>query len=204
MRLRGLCERIAGRDRHANLAVAEMTIQLLEFTRIRDRIERTHAKRTPLHWNRFDAVRIDDASFGSHEVETPLERVAPRERKHTIQSVGRECPELIDGRWPPRVDDAMSAELPDQTCRRRAGCGGDDRAPRCRELNRHRADGDETMINVPRLENATVRHFWGSELTWAPMEPGQHHRSDDAVNALWGLLDMTPDGRGQFMPKLAY
>jgi predicted dithiol-disulfide oxidoreductase (DUF899 family) len=65
-------------------------------------------------------------------------------------------------------------------------------------------DYDETMFNVFRLEQGTVRHFWGSELTWAPQEPGQHHRSGDAVNALWGLLDMTPEGRGQFMPKLAY
>ena len=63
---------------------------------------------------------------------------------------------------------------------------------------------DETMFNVFRLDNGAVRHFWGSELTWAPTEPGRHHRSGDAVNALWGLLDMTPEGRGQFMPKLAY
>jgi len=65
-------------------------------------------------------------------------------------------------------------------------------------------DYDETMFNVFRLERGSVRHFWGSELTWAPEEPGQHHRSGDAVNALWGLLDMTPEGRGQFMPKLGY
>jgi predicted dithiol-disulfide oxidoreductase (DUF899 family) len=26
---------------------------------------------------------------------------------------------------------------------------------------------DETMFNVFRLDNGTVRHFWGSELTWA-------------------------------------
>jgi predicted dithiol-disulfide oxidoreductase (DUF899 family) len=65
-------------------------------------------------------------------------------------------------------------------------------------------DHDETMFNVFRLEKGTVRHFWGSELTWAPQDPGQHHRSGDAVNALWGLLDMTPEGRGDFMPKLTY
>jgi len=65
-------------------------------------------------------------------------------------------------------------------------------------------DWDETMFNVFRLDNGVVRHFWGSELTWAPEEPGRHHRSGDAVNALWGLLDMTPEGRGDFMPKLAY
>jgi predicted dithiol-disulfide oxidoreductase (DUF899 family) len=65
-------------------------------------------------------------------------------------------------------------------------------------------DWDETMFNVFRLDQGVVRHFWGSELSWAPSEPGQHHRSGDAVNALWGLLDMTPEGRGDFMPKLAY
>lgn len=66
------------------------------------------------------------------------------------------------------------------------------------------SDWDETMFNVFHQDNGKVRHFWGSELTWAPDEPGQHHRSGDAANALWGLLDMTPDGRGQFMPRLAY
>jgi len=65
-------------------------------------------------------------------------------------------------------------------------------------------DWDETMFNVFRLVDGKVRHFWGSELTWAPEDPGQHHRSGDAVNALWNLLDMTPEGRGAFMPKLAY
>jgi predicted dithiol-disulfide oxidoreductase (DUF899 family) len=66
-------------------------------------------------------------------------------------------------------------------------------------------DWDETMFNVFRLDDTgKVRHFWGSELTWAAEDPDQHHRSGDAVNALWGLLDMTPEGRGQFMPRLAY
>lgn len=63
---------------------------------------------------------------------------------------------------------------------------------------------DETMFNVFRLDQGTVRHFWGSELTWVDLDPAMHHRSGDAVNALWGLLDMTPEGREQFMPKLAY
>src|ERR1044071_2877034 len=63
-------------------------------------------------------------------------------------------------------------------------------------------DWDETMFNVFRLHDGKVRHCWGSELTWAPEDPGQHHRSGDAVNALWGLLDMTPEGRGEFMPRL--
>src|SRR6185369_13940518 len=40
-------------------------------------------------------------------------------------------------------------------------------------------DWDETMFNVFRLDGGVVRHFWGSELTWAASEPGQHHRSGD-------------------------
>jgi predicted dithiol-disulfide oxidoreductase (DUF899 family) len=63
---------------------------------------------------------------------------------------------------------------------------------------------DDTMFNVFRLDNGKVRHFWGSELSWAPSEPGQNHRSGDSVAALWGMLDMTPEGRGQFLAKLEY
>lgn len=65
-------------------------------------------------------------------------------------------------------------------------------------------DWDETMFNVFRFDERKIRHFWGSELSFAPSAPGQHHRSGDSVNALWGLLDMTPEGRGSFFPRLAY
>ena len=63
---------------------------------------------------------------------------------------------------------------------------------------------DDTMFNVFRLDNGTVRHFWGSELSWTASEPGQDHRSGDSVSALYGMLDMTPEGRGQFIAKLEY
>jgi len=63
---------------------------------------------------------------------------------------------------------------------------------------------DDTIFNVFRLDEGKVRHFWGSELTWAASEPGQNHRSGDSVSALYGLLDMTPEGRGQFLAKLTY
>jgi predicted dithiol-disulfide oxidoreductase (DUF899 family) len=65
-------------------------------------------------------------------------------------------------------------------------------------------DWDETIFNVFHLDDGTMRHFWGSELSFAPSAPDQHHRSGDLVNALWGLLDMTPEGRGKFFPKLTY
>ena len=68
---------------------------------------------------------------------------------------------------------------------------------------------DETMFNVFHRDagaegGGAIRHVWGSELSFAPSAPGQHHRSGDSVNALWGLLDMTPEGRGDFFPKLSY
>jgi predicted dithiol-disulfide oxidoreductase (DUF899 family) len=69
------------------------------------------------------------------------------------------------------------------------------------------ADGenwDQTIYNVFRLADNKVRHFWGSELTWAPAGPNQDHRGGDFTSPLWGLLDMTPEGRGNFFPELRY
>jgi predicted dithiol-disulfide oxidoreductase (DUF899 family) len=79
--------------------------------------------------------------------------------------------------------------------------------PKAMRQERDMPDGknwDDTMFNVFRLHDGKVRHFWGSELSWAPREPGQDHRSGDPVSALWGLLDMTPEGRGTFVAELTY
>jgi hypothetical protein len=35
-------------------------------------------------------------------------------------------------------------------------------------------------------------------------EPGQDHRNGDLVDPVWGLLDMSLEGRGDFFPKLSY
>jgi predicted dithiol-disulfide oxidoreductase (DUF899 family) len=63
---------------------------------------------------------------------------------------------------------------------------------------------DETIFNVFHLHEGKIRHFWGSELSFSKPEPNQHHRAGDLTDALWGLLDMTPEGRGQFFPKVKY
>jgi predicted dithiol-disulfide oxidoreductase (DUF899 family) len=65
-------------------------------------------------------------------------------------------------------------------------------------------DRDEPMLNVFRKDGGTIRHFWGSELVFAPDDPGQNHRALDLVDPLWGLLDTTPEGRGDFFPKVNY
>jgi predicted dithiol-disulfide oxidoreductase (DUF899 family) len=65
-------------------------------------------------------------------------------------------------------------------------------------------DWDEPIFNVFRKDDSGIRHFWASELSFAPEDPGQHHRAGDLVDPLWGLLDMSPEGRGDFFPKLDY
>lgn len=68
-------------------------------------------------------------------------------------------------------------------------------------------DGEEwdmPMLNIFRRDGNVVRHFWGSELLYVPPEPGQDYRHNDLMDPLWNLLDTTPEGRGNFQPKVAY
>ena len=67
-----------------------------------------------------------------------------------------------------------------------------------------RQDWDETIYNVFHRQGGKIRHFWGSEMSFSKPSPGQHHRSGDFANPLWGLLDITREGRGEFFPKLSY
>jgi predicted dithiol-disulfide oxidoreductase (DUF899 family) len=63
---------------------------------------------------------------------------------------------------------------------------------------------DMPVLNVFHIEGSTVRHFWGSELLYVPPEPGQEYRHNDLLDPLWNMLDVTPEGRGDFHPKLEY
>ena len=63
---------------------------------------------------------------------------------------------------------------------------------------------DMPMLNVFRREDGEIRHFWGSELLYTPPEPGQEYRHNDMLDPLWNILDDTPEGRGDFHPKLSY
>lgn len=67
-------------------------------------------------------------------------------------------------------------------------------------------DGSQTpMLNVFVRDGATVRHTWGSELMFAPTEPGQDPRHTDSIDPQWNLFDFTPDGRGtDWYPQLRY
>jgi predicted dithiol-disulfide oxidoreductase (DUF899 family) len=64
---------------------------------------------------------------------------------------------------------------------------------------------DEPMLNVFVKDGGKIRHFWGSELVFAPEDPGQHHRGLDFMDPVWGLLDTTPQGRGRdWFPSVDY
>ncbi len=66
-------------------------------------------------------------------------------------------------------------------------------------------DGQQPMLNVFHRDGDTIRHFWGSELYYAPMEPGQETRHVGTIEPLWNLFDLTPEGRGtDWDEQLAY
>lgn len=61
------------------------------------------------------------------------------------------------------------------------------------------------MLNVSRRVSGAIRHFWGSELLYAPTEPGQDSRHTDSIDSQWDLFDFTPVGRGtDWYPQLSY
>ena len=51
------------------------------------------------------------------------------------------------------------------------------------------------MLNVFHREGGAIRHFWGSELLYAPTDPGQDPRHVGTIEPLWNLFDLTPEGR---------
>jgi len=58
------------------------------------------------------------------------------------------------------------------------------------------ADGQQQpMLNVFHRDGPLIRHFWSSELFYAPVEPGQDPRHVGTLEPLWNLFDLTPEGR---------
>jgi predicted dithiol-disulfide oxidoreductase (DUF899 family) len=51
------------------------------------------------------------------------------------------------------------------------------------------------MLNVFHRNGETIRHFWGSELFYAPSDPGQDPRHVGTLEPVWNLFDLTPEGR---------
>ena len=51
------------------------------------------------------------------------------------------------------------------------------------------------MLTVFHREGDVIRHFWSSELFYAPWDPGQDPRHVGTLEPVWNLFDMTPEGR---------
>ena len=52
------------------------------------------------------------------------------------------------------------------------------------------------MLNVFQKRTGEIRHFWGSELFYAPTEEGQDPRHVGTLEPVWNMFDLTPAGRG--------
>jgi predicted dithiol-disulfide oxidoreductase (DUF899 family) len=65
-----------------------------------------------------------------------------------------------------------------------------------RDYRAETAEGDQRpMLNVFHRDGDAIRHFWGSELFYAPTEPGQDPRHVGTIEPMWNILDLTPEGR---------
>jgi predicted dithiol-disulfide oxidoreductase (DUF899 family) len=60
------------------------------------------------------------------------------------------------------------------------------------------------MLNVFHRDGDTIRHFWASELLYAPSDPGQEPRHVGMLEPLWNLFDLTPEGRPDWDEQLSY
>jgi predicted dithiol-disulfide oxidoreductase (DUF899 family) len=58
------------------------------------------------------------------------------------------------------------------------------------------AEGSQRpMLNVFHRDGGVIRHFWGSELFYAPTDPGQDPRHVGTLEPVWNLFDLTRGGR---------
>jgi predicted dithiol-disulfide oxidoreductase (DUF899 family) len=65
-----------------------------------------------------------------------------------------------------------------------------------RDYHAETAEGDQRpMLNVFHRDSDAIRHFWASELFYAPSDPGQDPRHVGPLEPLFNMLDLTPEGR---------
>jgi predicted dithiol-disulfide oxidoreductase (DUF899 family) len=65
-----------------------------------------------------------------------------------------------------------------------------------RDYHAETAEGAQRpMLTVFHRDGETIRHFWSSELFYAPWDSGQDPRHVGTLEPLWNLFDLTPEGR---------
>jgi predicted dithiol-disulfide oxidoreductase (DUF899 family) len=61
------------------------------------------------------------------------------------------------------------------------------------------------MLTVFHRDADAIRHFWSSELFYAPTDPGQEPRHVGTLEPLWNMLDLIPEGRPRgWQEQLSY
>jgi predicted dithiol-disulfide oxidoreductase (DUF899 family) len=75
-----------------------------------------------------------------------------------------------------------------------------------RDYHAETAEGfQRPMLNVFQRDQRHVRHFWGSELFYAPTDGDQDPRHVGTIEPLWNLFDLAPEGRPiDWYEKLSY
>ena len=74
-----------------------------------------------------------------------------------------------------------------------------------RDYHGETAEGHQRpMLNVFHCDRDSIRHFWGSELLYAPTDPGQDPRHVGTIEPLWNLFDLTREGRPDWDEQLSY
>jgi predicted dithiol-disulfide oxidoreductase (DUF899 family) len=65
-----------------------------------------------------------------------------------------------------------------------------------RDYHSETAEGHQLpMLNVFQRDGEAIRHFWASELFFAPTDPGQETRHVGTIEPLFNMLDLIPGGR---------
>jgi len=65
-----------------------------------------------------------------------------------------------------------------------------------RDYHAESSDGAQLpLLNVFQRDGEEIRHFWASELFFAPTDPGQDPRHVGTLEPLFNMLDLTPEGR---------
>jgi len=74
-----------------------------------------------------------------------------------------------------------------------------------RDYNAEGPDGQQfPLAHVFVRRGKKIHHTWSSELFFAPDDPGQDMRHVDFMWPMWSIFDRTPEGRGNWYPKLEY
>jgi predicted dithiol-disulfide oxidoreductase (DUF899 family) len=74
-----------------------------------------------------------------------------------------------------------------------------------RDYHGETAEGwQRPILNVFHRDGEVIRHFWGSELFYAPSDPGQDPRHVGTLEPVWNLFDLTPEGRPNWDEQLSY